>query len=372
MTLDAHAWSPPQRPEIVFDSLKIDGILSAHDFVAQSFAVALQGIRAEGSGKVAYSDGWHVRSKLSHVDMPLARLMSMLGVSRDLTGSLHVAGELGCDGNTLGDLKNNFHFSGNVRLKKAAYRLAAEFKQPLLFDEIDAHVAAQADRITVSALAAKLYDGKMTGNAVVTRNKSLLKADVWASNISMQPLVEALTNEVLFSGRMNGAATLAMHLDAKALFPENMRLDGNFHLRNGALSKLDLVQAVSKPGKIPERLGTTRFDDLTGVLNVDTAGLHFSKIQLASGSINASGRVDVSPALQLDGALDADIKGTAGLVSMPMVISGTINKPVVRPSGTALAGAAVGTAILGPGVGTALGVRIGGFLNKVLGGQEGK
>jgi phage tail tape-measure protein len=56
---------------------------------------------------------------------------------------------------------------------------------------------------------------------------------------------------------------------------------------------------------------------------------------------------------------------------MPMVVSGTLNEPVVRPSGSALAGAAVGTAILGPGLGTAIGVRVGGFLNKLFGKKDG-
>jgi hypothetical protein len=87
---------------------------------------------------------------------------------------------------------------------------------------------------------------------------------------------------------------------------------------------------------------------------------------ISSGSLNAEGRLDMAPNLTLTGMLDADIKGTAGLVSMPMVIGGTLDNPSVSPSGTALAGAAVGTAILGPGLGTALGVRIGGFLHKLF------
>jgi hypothetical protein len=42
-----------------------------------------------------------------------------------------------------------------------------------------------------------------------------------------------------------------------------------------------------------------------------------------------------------------------------MVVSGTLQNPLVYPSKAALAGAAVGTAILGPGLGTSLGSKAG-------------
>jgi hypothetical protein len=40
-----------------------------------------------------------------------------------------------------------------------------------------------------------------------------------------------------------------------------------------------------------------------------------------------------------------------------LVVSGSIDHPIVYPSKAAIAGAAVGTAILGPGVGTSLGIK---------------
>ncbi len=164
-----------------------------------------------------------------------------------------------------------------------------------------------------------------------------------------------------------------MRLDVFEQFPGNLQLAGNFHLRDGVLTKVDLLQAASSLGKTDTKGGVTRFDDLTGLLNVDENGYHFRKLKIKSGSLNAEGKVDINPALQISGALDANVKGTAGLISMPMVVSGTINDPIVRPSGSALAGAAVGTAILGPGLGTAIGVKVGGFLKKLFGGNgDGK
>jgi hypothetical protein len=163
-----------------------------------------------------------------------------------------------------------------------------------------------------------------------------------------------------------------MRLDMFEQFPKNLKLAGSFHLRDGVLTKVDLLQAASSLGKSDARGGVTRFDDLTGLLNVDENGYHFTKLKIKSGSLNAEGKVDIKPSLQINGTLDANVKGTAGLISMPMVVSGTLNNPVVRPSGSALAGAAIGTAILGPGLGTAIGVKVGGFLNKLFGKNDDK
>lgn len=369
--MQARAWAPPRFQQMVLDDLQVEGVLGEQDFVVQKCAVALRGMHVAGSGKVEFS-GWHVQGKLTQVDAPLEQVMALLGSPFELTGNLLAEGRISSNGNGLSELKNNVQFSGHVTISHAMLRIAANSQHPLAVDEIKVRVAAQPERLELSALEARLYGGKLSGSATVTRKDVLLTADASVSDIAMQPLVEALTNEVLFSGSMNGAAKLSMRLDAFKRFPENVYLDGNFHLRNGAVSKVDLVQAASNPGKAAGNNGATRFDDLTGLLKVDASGYHFGKIKMASGSLNADGKIDISPTSQLSGMLDADVKGTIGLVSMPMVISGTLNNPVVRPSGSAWAGAAVGTALLGPGLGTAVGIKIGGFLNKLFGRNDEK
>ena len=368
----AHAWAPPQLPQMLLDDLQIEGVLGEQDFVAQKFAVAARGIRVSGSGKVEFSDGWRVQAALTQIDAPLEQVMALLEKPVELTGAISAKGALSGKANTLGALKDNFRFSGEVLISHATARIAEGLRHPLVFDQIKARVAVQPEHLELSALEARLYGGKLSGKMSINRKDTVLAAEVAVNGIAMQSLVEALTNEVLFTGNMDGAAKFSMRLDEFERFPENLQLAGNFHLRNGVLTKVDLVQAASSPGKANTAGGTTRFDDLTGLLNVDASGYHFRKLKIVSGSLNAEGRVDISPSLQLGGMLDTDVKGTAGLVSMPMVVSGTLNNPVVRPSKSALAGAAVGTAILGPGLGTAVGIKIGGFLNKLFGKNDDK
>ncbi len=373
LQLQARDWIPPSLPgfpQMLIDDLQVEGVLGERDLVAQKFAITLHGIHANGSAQVGFADGWQVQATLAHVDARLEQLMVLQGEPAELTGALSAKGGVSSKAGALGALKDNLLFSGDVLVKQATARIADGFQHPLVFDQIKARVTARPERLDVGGLEATLYGGKLTGTASINRKNTMLVADVAVSEIAMQPLVEALSNEVLFTGSMESAAKISMRLDAFDRFPQNLQLAGSFHLRNGVLSKVDLVQAASRKTNVSG--GTTRFDDLTGLLNVDASGYHFRRLKISSGSLNAEGKLDINPALQLNGTLDTNVKGTIGLVSMPMVVSGTLSNPVVVPSGSAWAGAAVGTVILGPGIGTAIGIKIGGFLNKLFGKNDEK
>lgn len=366
----ARGWAPPLFPQFPLDDLQVEGVLGEQDFTAQKFAAVLRGIRMAGSGKVEFSDGWRVQAALTQIGASLEQVMALLEKPVELTGTISANGQLSGKADTLAALKDNFRFSGEVLVSHATAHIAADLRHPLKFNQIRARVTAQPEHLELDELEARLYGGKLSGKMSLKRKDAMLAAEIAVNGIAMQSLVEALTNEVLFTGSMDGAARFSMQLDVFERFPENLQLAGNFHLRNGMLTKVDLAQAASSPGGTGTAKGATRFDDLTGLLTVDASGYHFRNLKIASGSLNAEGRVDISPSLKLNGMLDTNVKGTAGLVSMPMVVSGTLNKPVVRPSGSALAGAAVGTAILGPGLGTAIGAKIGGFLNKLFGRKD--
>ena len=212
--VQARSWIPPQFPQLLLDELQVEGVLSKQDFVAQKFAVASHGIHASGSGKVEFSDGWRVTAKLAQVDAPLERVVALLQKPVELTGAASAKGELSGKAATLGGLKDNFKFSGEILISHATARIAADIRHPLIFDQIKAHVVAQRERLELSALEAELYGGKLSGTASINRKDAVLAADVVASGIAMQSLVQALTNEVLFTGTMENAAKFAMRLDA--------------------------------------------------------------------------------------------------------------------------------------------------------------
>jgi hypothetical protein len=366
LQLRAAGWvMPPQFAGMQVDELQLDGVLGRTELLAQRFSFASQGMSVTGSGRLDFSEGWAVHAELRKAEIPLDRLMALMGRPVGLGGRLAAKGRLDSRADSLQGLAGAASFVGDMRLIEVTARVSEGFRRPLALDSVRSHVELNPERLDLRDLRVRLYGGSLSGEMGIDRNKSVLNARLDMRDIDMRPLVEALTNEMLFTGRMESRATLTMNLDRLESFPENLKLRGDFHLRNGKLSKVDLAQVANNSAG--NAGGVTRFSDLTGTLRVNASGYHFGKLKMSSGSLKAEGRIDMTPALRLNGALDVDMKGTAGLMSMPLVVSGTLEQPQVRVSGAALAGAAVGTAVLGPGLGTALGVRLGGFMNKLFG-----
>lgn len=366
----ARDWVSPQLPQLAklpVDELQLDGVLGRENLVAQRFSLVSQGLRVEGAGRLDYLHGMQLHAQLSQVEIPLDRLMALLGRPVEMTGLLAGNGKLDCHADNWAGLTEGVRFVGDLRLTGIKARISESFRLPLAVDSIRSHVVLQPKRLDLSGLQAELYGGNLSGELGLDRKKSVLNARFATRNINMRPVVEAVTNEVLFTGRMESQTRLTMNLDRLDRIPENLILASQFHLRNGTVTKVDLAQVVSNSGKAATSVGVTRFGDLTGSLRVDASGYHFGDLKMSSDSLYADGRIDMTPGLQLNGALDVDVKGTAGIVSLPLVVSGSLEHPEVGVSSAAWAGAAVGTAMLGPGLGTALGGRLGGFMNKLFG-----
>jgi phage tail tape-measure protein len=57
-------------------------------------------------------------------------------------------------------------------------------------------------------------------------------------------------------------------------------------------------------------------------------------------------------------------------VSATLNVSGTLESPLLYPSGGTMAGAAAGTAVLGPVIGTAVGARVGQWFENLFGKKD--
>lgn len=365
-------WSPPGYPAVVIDRMSVSGILSEGRFNTSKFSAEMFGAQVSGMAHLEWQPEWKLDVKLDQFEGELGRLLPLLGYRVEATGMLHGNGHFTAHGSSVHELPRGLTFDADVNIKNAAVRLPLNAQRMLLLDSVRTHVAGSAQRFMLDNLAGELYGGAMHGSAVLQPAIGQLDSDVEFRNISVQSLVAAVSDEVMLTGTLNGGAKLSARLKEFELFPGNVRLNCSFQLKKGVLGKVDLVQAASNPLKSGSKGGKTSFDELSGLLLVDGNGYHLTKLKVSSGAVNATGRLDVSPQLQLKGLLDTDLKGTATLVSMPLAVSGTMSDPVLLPTGSALAGAAVGTALLGPGLGTALGIKIGNLLNKIFGAKSDK
>lgn len=363
LQVEAKDWATPLFPRLVWDKLHLDGVISETDFVATQLTAAMGDMQIAASARAAFAQNLQLTVQLDQLDAPIAPLLKLFQQSMPATGTLHIAGKLQGSANTLAELAQRVQFVGEVSGKQL--QIVTIEQTGVLLDEWHAHLVADEKNVALSDLAAVLYGGKLTGLAKWSGQDQTVQTEIVLDDIEMQPLVAALTNRVLLSGKLAGKGNVAMQLNNK--FPENILAAGNFHLQKGRLSQVDLIKAAraAKVKNEKNQVDSTEFDDFTGEVSVAGGSYRFSKLDLSSGVLRAQGNMTILPDKHLKGALDADLKGTLGLVSVPLVIAGTVELPVVHPSGAFLAGAALGTALL-PGVGTVIGMKIGGLFNKIF------
>lgn len=370
--VQAKAWSPPNYPAIMLDKLYVNGILSGTQFNAKKFSAEAYGAHLDGGALLEWKPEWKLAVRLDAMDGLVERLLPLLDNRIKVTGSLHGKGRFSTHGAEMQALPGNLRFDASVEIKNATMPVPPGFQRVLTLDAANAHLSGTLAEFTLPSLEVKLYGGTMSGSATMHNAGTILDADVALTNMATQPLVEAFNNEVMLTGTVDGKAKFSAMLNEFERFPQNVKLDGEFSIKDGVLGKVDLVQAASNPLKGGSKGGTTRFNDLSSLISVDASGYHFKELKVSSGALRAEGRLDISPQQQLEGLLDTELKGTAALISIPLVISGTLSDPVVRPTASVLAGAAAGTALLGPGLGTALGVKAGNLFGKLFGKKSEK
>jgi hypothetical protein len=183
-----------------------------------------------------------------------------------------------------------------------------------------------------------------------------VSGDIAVEQVKLQPLASIVADNRGISGRITGKPRFSMRAKRAADLLPNLQLASDFIIEEGTLHKVDLVAAARNPLATKPKEGETRFDELSGHVQIDAEGYHFSGIKVASGLLRATGEVSVARDRSLQGRIDAELRGTASLLTVPLQVSGTVQDPSVAPTKTAMAGAVAGSVLL-PGIGTAIGLK---------------
>lgn len=246
---------------------------------------------------------------------------------------------------------------------------------PLLMSSLNALGTLNPQQgLTLSTIDGRLYDGTASGKlSVGWSTEWTILGNLDLNNVEIQPVVALFTKDTTISGRLTANPVVDMRAPSAAQLGDAVDVESDFKVENGILYKVDLSNAPKVLlNKDALKGGQTRFDKFTGHLSVDSEGYYLSKVEIASGVLTAEAELSVSSKQELSGQIDVAIKGTSGLVSTPLALSGTVQNPSLYPSKGALAGAAAGTALLGPGLGTAVGLEAARVTQKLLGGKAKK
>ena len=183
--------------------------------------------------------------------------------------------------------------------------------------------------------------------------------------IEVASAVQAFNRKPVIAGQASGSTTLSAHgLNAIEL-AQSLHTQTSFTMGPSTVLRFDLDKAVRSLGKAHD--GQTRLDSVSGQLDTQNTAngmvIDFTRIKATSGALSASGKARLLNR-QIDAEVAVDL--VDGLVGVPLIITGPLDKVTVRAAPGSVAGALLGTAVL-PGVGTAIGARLGAAVNRMFG-----
>jgi uncharacterized protein involved in outer membrane biogenesis len=253
-------------------------------------------------------------------------------------------------------------------IKLEAHQWIPPAGPPLLFDSLNSDMSLQGSRLNISALDAKMYHGALNATAVLDWGKGWRSSGKFKTQgIEVGEVAGLFSKSKPVSGRLSGDGTFSANAKEPAALANQLVLDYKFNVANGVLHGVDLAKAATLLLTAGEKGGETKFDEMTGTLHIAGKQIELKTFKVVSGLLAASGGIKVSPAKQLDGKVEVELKKGVALVAVPLQVSGTLDNPSVLPTKAALAGAVAGTAVLGPGLGTSLGVKAGSGVDKIKG-----
>lgn len=259
----------------------------------------------------------------------------------------------------------------NFDLKLSARQWRIPVGPAFQFDALNITGVVDNEALRLKDIDGKLYGGTLKGAAELNwKSGWKLNGDLKGQHVAVESLLPLFNSKARVSGQLNAKARFAMKGRTASQLADSPNVDGNFSIHNGVLHGFDLASAA-QPIKTKEvRGGQTEFEEFSGSYSIAGKSIRLHKLNISSGVLNANGDVDISPSKQLGGKVYVEVKQGVSLVSVPLNVSGTLQDPVMFPTGAAVTGAVVGTAILGPGVGTSLGVQAADKLESWFGGKK--
>ncbi len=259
----------------------------------------------------------------------------------------------------------------NIDVQAKGWRLPAG--PPILFDELLVKGVATLNDAHFGEVRAKLYGGTVHGKSTIVWQKGLQVTGNYAVNgLELRDLVPLFSPQTRLTGRVTAKPVFSANASNPDQLLNAMKLDTPFNIRDGVLQGVDIQKAATNI-ITRDSSGETRFETLSGHFAMDRGTQRITNIKVASGSLAADGNVTIAPNKALAGRINAQVMaGTITAATVPLNVSGTVDSPVLLPTGASMAGAAVGTAILGPGIGSAVGAKIGNWAESLFGGSDDK
>lgn len=241
---------------------------------------------------------------------------------------------------------------------------------PLLIDQLRMEMVLTDSKLDIPKIDATLYGGRLSGDANLTWGKAFkLTGKTRLDNLAVREPARLMSKSTRVSGQLFSDGSFNATAKEAGQLADKLNADIKFNVKDGVLYGFDLAKAPAMLLTRGQLGGETKFDELSGLLNISGKTYRLRNLKVKSGLMLATGAVKISPNKALDGEIEVEVKNSLNLASIPLQVSGTLDSPMVLPTKTAIAGAIAGTAVLGP-AGAGLGVKAADKIKSLFGGDK--
>jgi uncharacterized protein involved in outer membrane biogenesis len=203
----------------------------------------------------------------------------------------------------------------------------------IVFDDLAVAARFEAQQVSLNRIEGRIGRGEVKGAAKASWASGIqAEGDFSLTNGELAALMSMFTRDFTASGSVNVNATYALRgTTLENLFAEP-RVEANFNIERGELNNVDIVRAVQASSRDGTRGGRTRFNNLSGSLQVSGKSYSFRQLRLGSGQMNATGNVNVAPNGDLSGRISAEVGTKTVVVARGnLAVGGNMKSPVLRP-----------------------------------------
>ncbi|HEY6515204.1 MAG TPA: AsmA family protein [Steroidobacteraceae bacterium] len=216
--------------------------------------------------------------------------------------------------------------------------------------QVDVGIAANGGVLHVAPASAKLYDGTSTGDITVDAHSAIpvLHLDESLAGIQIQPLLTDFAKLNRVSGRGNVTLNVTAQGKTTAALMGSLNGHAAISLSSGAIQGINLWSAINSAVALVQQhsmptQGTgnsTPFDTFKATADLANGVATTKDLDIASGDLSVTGQGTANLVTEaVNYRVNATIlkgAGAGALANVPLLISGTMTSPSVRPDTQAL------------------------------------
>jgi len=217
--------------------------------------------------------------------------------------------------------------------------------------QLEVGLTADGGVLHIKPAAAELYGGTSTGDITVDARSTVpvLDLDENLTGIEVQPLLTDFAKLSRVSGRGNVTINVTAHGNTSTALIGSLDGHAAMNITNGAIQGINLWSAINSAAALAERQSmpaksggnSTPFDAFKASADLSNGVATTKDLDIASGDLRVTGQGTANLATEavnyrVNAAIMKGGATSSALANIPLLITGTMKSPSVRPDTQAL------------------------------------